>query len=1380
MDPTSMQQTVMDPSEEVACSALQPPMESAVMTANTNHLLAPNPLDDPAPLADSPISSPVGDVDALANSLDDVTLTPQQPAAPPTYDELFPALPSSGEGLGLTQNAAQTTGAPATASGGWGAAVRNNDAMRIQSSVITQVFHVRQEERAKLDGNNQFGESASSSICADITKRTGAHIEISSAKDLSLTFLVTGKSDAVAKARKLVLEKFQAQNRQTIKIPKEHHKFLLGKKGKKLQDLEINTSTKIQVPSQADPADTVTIVGTKDCIEKALHEIRVISDEQSKQAYEVVDVPKMYHPLVCGANNSTISAMMAEYGVRINVPPASVMKNEITITGEKESILKCKDIIAKTAKDMERKCQTVSVEVPKVQHKYVIGHRFCNIAEILETHGVSVEMPVQDSPSGTITLRGPQERLGGALTMVYDKANSMMQADVAAPEWLHRYIIGRKGANINKITAEYPQVQVEFTNKSEVIKLIGPRDDVDKARENLESMIAEMMSRLKQDQINVDSKYHKHIIGKAGSNINRIRSETNVIINIEPNGSSVIKLEGTPEAVEQVKKELEEMVKKMENEKERDIVIEHRLHRNIIGTKGEKIREIRDQFNQVQISFPDSCEKSDHVKIRGPKEDVDACYKYLQKWVKELLESNYQIKVAIFKQFLKFIIGKNGTSINKIRSETDTRIDLSTNDQGSDEIIIIGKKENCEKAKERIQQIQDELANIVEVDIIVPAKFHNSIIGTRGKLIRSISEECGGVTIKFPPPEKKSDKVSIRGPKEDVQKAKKILVELSNERQLASFSAEVRCKLQHHKFLIGKNGATIRKLRDTTGARIIFPTDQDQDKETITIIGKKEQVAAAQKSLETTIKELDNIVESTVNVPQKHHLFFIQRRGEVLRQIGDQYGGVSISFPRNGVNSDVVTIKGGVECVAGAKARVLEMVNDLESQVSIDVVIPQRHHRTVMGPRGACVQGVIAQHNVEIKFPDRATPEEANRRDQLPQDGEIRPCDIVRVKGSAEACEAAKTALLDLVPITVEVTVPYKFHRFIIGQRGQSVRALMNTHDVNIQVPPAADNSDTIRIVGLVSNVESAKEALLEQVQKLEEEELDKQARSHSITMAVDPEYHPKIIGKKGSVVSKIREKYSVNIQFPQRTDPDPTIITITGYEKSCEEAKEAILAITGDLDSMVKINFDIDSRVHARLIGLRGKAIRKVMDDYKVSVGFPRSGDSPDQVTIAGASDNAENCKEHLLNLAEEYLQDILDREDMSHYASSRPQPLNFGASLMGTQLGDEPPAPPPAAVASPEGGMQANGEEQEQADVSNWGGSEPAQAAPVKTKATQNGSAHFANGGVTNKQGFVVTGAPWAQEAPNVNSSEDFPSMGAAAPAPAAPTMSAWGPRR
>ena len=48
----------------------------------------------------------------------------------------------------------------------------------------------------------------------------------------------------------------------------------------------------------------------------------------------------------------------------------------------------------------------------KSQHKYVIGPKGNSINEILAETGVFVEMPSSDSTSETITLRGPQDKLG--------------------------------------------------------------------------------------------------------------------------------------------------------------------------------------------------------------------------------------------------------------------------------------------------------------------------------------------------------------------------------------------------------------------------------------------------------------------------------------------------------------------------------------------------------------------------------------------------------------------------------------------------------------------------------------------------------------------------------------------------------------------------------------------------------------------------------------------------------------------------------------------------------------------------------------------------------------------------------------------------------
>ncbi|CAH1106005.1 unnamed protein product [Psylliodes chrysocephalus] len=102
-----------------------------------------------------------------------------------SYDDLFPALPKS-----TPQQLNNST---------LGQRGSINNKMRVGSSTITQVFIVPFEER-KMDVQ-KFGEGESNHICGNIMKETGAHIEISHAKDQSLTFLVTGKQTEVLETR---------------------------------------------------------------------------------------------------------------------------------------------------------------------------------------------------------------------------------------------------------------------------------------------------------------------------------------------------------------------------------------------------------------------------------------------------------------------------------------------------------------------------------------------------------------------------------------------------------------------------------------------------------------------------------------------------------------------------------------------------------------------------------------------------------------------------------------------------------------------------------------------------------------------------------------------------------------------------------------------------------------------------------------------------------------------------------------------------------------------------------------------------------------------------------------------------------------------------
>jgi len=684
--------------------------------------------------------------------------------------------------------------------------------------------------------------------------------------------------------------------------------------------------------------------------------------------------------------------------------------------------------------------------------------------------------------------------------------------------------------------------------------------------------------------------------------------------------------------------------------------------------------------------------------------------------------------VHIFKDFHKNIIGKGGITIKKIREETDTRIDLPSENSDSDIILITGKKSNVEKATVKIEAIQKELGNIKEISIDIPQKLHNSLIGAKGKFIRSVMEECGGVMIRFPQEGSKSDKVIIRGPVDDVESARKQLLELADDRKENSYTEELQAKPQYHKFLIGKGGSTIRKLRESTGVRIIFPNSQDADQETITLMGKEDGVKEARKQLEEQIKDLDNVVETETTVDPKHHRHFVARRGEVLRQIADDFGGVIVSFPRSGVTSSRVVIKGSKDCVEGAKAKILQIVDDLDAQVVVECIIAQIDHRTIMGAGGTNVREITKKFDVGIKFPDKAMPvqngQNGQNGEQAPEAPEPvengvevsngpKKCDTIVITGKPENCENAKQALLDLVPVQEEVEVPYDYHKFIIGQRGRDVRQLMTDHNVNISIPQAEELSNIVKVRGPPANVARAKEALMERVVQLGAEKEDRELKSFKLEVDVDEKYHPKIIGRRGALITQIRKKHDVNVQFPEKGSDNQGQISIIGYQANTEACRDEILGIIKEYEDMYTEEVKVDSRIHPRIIGSKGRGINKLMEEYQVDVRFPRSSDpDPNMVTISGAEDNVLDCKDYLLNLEEEFLQDFVDQE----YLRQLERPT-------GASKGDAPREKrgPPTA-------------------------------------------------------GFVVKNAPWDAAAPNTESQEEFPSFGAVV----APKGRSWGPIR
>ena len=90
--------------------------------------------------------------------------------------------------------------------------------IRLFLFTFVKVFTVPLVERRFKDMNeHKFGdESEQAKICKDIMQRNGVTIEISLARDQSLTVVINGRSDNVLKARREVVSKLQTQVRSTL------------------------------------------------------------------------------------------------------------------------------------------------------------------------------------------------------------------------------------------------------------------------------------------------------------------------------------------------------------------------------------------------------------------------------------------------------------------------------------------------------------------------------------------------------------------------------------------------------------------------------------------------------------------------------------------------------------------------------------------------------------------------------------------------------------------------------------------------------------------------------------------------------------------------------------------------------------------------------------------------------------------------------------------------------------------------------------------------------------------------------------------------------------------------------------------------------------
>ncbi|KAK6346602.1 hypothetical protein TWF696_006723 [Orbilia brochopaga] len=1097
------------------------------------------------PVIDGPISSP--------------SPAPGATAKKPVFDihsaELFPELgtpgPGKGKGKGTGPAAPPTWGAKSNGSSG-ASAVSSSAASAAQqvpkttlplmSLEVTETMNI---EKADQIPREQMKRSLAEALRA-IMKETGTRIQASSSSTGMLTLITKGKQDAVQKAKALLRREVCRKTQAKFMIPASTRKHIIGPKGATIQGITQRTGCRVQIPQSEDteivddpfaeeePMVEVTLEGDHDGIVLAKHEIQQIVGQKTSHVnikLPFATFPGQFFPFLAGPHNAHVNEMEEGKDLKIRIPMYHTSESSkefseppapITLSGEKNAVHEARAKLEEHVARLREEFQSISINIPKPQHRFLIGDRGKTIGDILLESGCSVVLPPPHVQTNSVLVIGPRQHIGNGVTSVMNKANSMSldtidisraHANAFANEValqrqhardLARYF--RKIREIQRIESEcdvqisLPKTDVLYDpNTGVVFEIVGKEsDNVKKAKMNVINVVnAHPPSRI--GYTDIEPLLHRHIIGAKGRNLQKIKEDhgveilfadeddqdSQVVLVYEgPSGTqSVPDAEAAAAALQTVTELLQKVASEQANLKTKVLNIPAKYHAKIVGPKGTTLNAFTGgseatvkvivgapklKPGQPALSPAQAAAADDSITIRGPSAEVDRVAAKISAFVEETKHNevlnSYTVTFEFPQKFQKNLVGKGGSNISKYREELGVQIDLE-----KDTVTIKGIKANVEEAKVRIQRLSRKLEDETTISTIVAPEYHRAIIGQGGKFVKRLEDKYS-VRIQFP-----------KAARDD------------SPSDLASDS-----------------GAPSQ--------------NRSQAPNEIILRGPSKGVKEAKDEIMELIKyEEEHGHSSSVMVPAKVLPYIIGAGGKMINQIRDDSGARIDLPPQGSTDAEMVEVKirGTKEQVAKAKAAIQANSKEVSSQIVRMLNVDKKFHRALIGPGGQTLNAIVAKaggptersaQSRIVRFPNQDSPDQ-----NIKIEGNAAMVDKI-----VEQLEAIVEA--EKVKVTIVVDIPVEKHRRLIGREGSVRRDIEKTFNVSLDIPRQRPNGEEtpagVKISGAEADVEKAKEHIL------------KLTKDQEATRVPVPFHLHHSLADSGSLARNFRNKYNVDLSF--------------------------------------------------------------------------------------------------------------------------------------------------------------------------------------------------------------------------------------------------------
>jgi rRNA processing protein Krr1/Pno1 len=382
-------------------------------------------------------------------------------------------------------------------------------------------------------------------------------------------------------------------------------------------------------------------------------------------------------------------------------------------------------------------------ERPGSPSEYVIPRQACSAAEVKE-HERAIQQAMMELQSLIALQQAIESRQLEAQPKFHDKIRRYVdreQQGLPEDQFPVQLLFGPPGR---------PATQRAPNSFS----IRGPSSSVDdlnaKILAFLDQEIKDEAERGYTTQFDYPQKFANHLIGKRGENINRLREEFDVDIQVK---DGKVELIGPEKKCAACKSHILSQLKKLEDETTHIIKVKPQYHRDLIGPKGSQVNRLQDRYN-VRVNFPRNTplddnssepgsvrnyrnQAADEVVIKGPKRGADEAREELLNLLQYVVDNSHIETLSVQQAQIPSLIGAGGREMDQLRLQTGCQIDIpnardAADAQGRVEIKVRGTKAGVAEAKKLLQERVKTFDETVTKNVDVDKKHHKALIGAGG------------------------------------------------------------------------------------------------------------------------------------------------------------------------------------------------------------------------------------------------------------------------------------------------------------------------------------------------------------------------------------------------------------------------------------------------------------------------------------------------------------------------------------------------------------------------------------------------------------------------------------------------------------------------